>query len=100
MKTLFTLATLCPLLLAGCATQAISLSTMDNAGTQVTAEVSQFNILGLTPLSIEQATALLDDLNDQCGGAGVTGVTTKTGSIYAVIGIIEKIEATGYCKTG
>ena len=100
MKTRLTLVTLCTLLLAGCATQAVSLSTLDNAGEKVTAEVSQFNILGLTPMTVEQATQVLDDLNDQCGGNGVTGITTRTGSIYAIIGMIEKIEATGYCKTG
>ena len=98
MKTLFALCTLC-LLLTGCATQAVSLSTLDNGGEKVMAEASQFNILGLTPMTLEQATQVLDDLNDQCGGNGVTGVTTKTSSIYAIIGMVEKIEATGYCKT-
>ena len=100
MKTLFTLCTLCLLLMTGCATQAVTLSTFDNSGEKVTAEASQFNILGLTPMTVEQATQVLDDLNEQCGGNGVTGVTTRTGSIYAIIGIIEKVEATGYCKTG
>ena len=100
MKALRTLVILSPLLLAGCATQAVSLSTLDNAGTSVTAEISKFNILGLTPMPIEIAAELLDDLNEQCGGAGVTGLTTRTSTIYAIIGLIEKVEATGYCKTG
>ena len=99
MKKLLPLFALCPLLLAGCATQAVTLSSLDQPGDQVMAEVSQFNILGLSPLTIEQAAEVVNNLNEQCGGTGVTGVTTRTGSIYAIIGIIEKIEATGFCKT-
>ena len=99
MKAFNLLTLLTALLLAGCMTQAVTLSTLDEPGEKVSTEVSQFNVLGFSPLTIEMTEELLDNLNEQCGGAGVTGLTTRTSQTFAVIGQIEKIEATGYCKT-
>ena len=97
MKTPFVLGLL---LLSGCAISSVSLSTLDpNPGRRVTAEVSKFNILGLTSLTQERLEQLLNDLNDQCAGAGVTGVTTRTSTTFAIIGSIERVEATGYCRS-
>jgi hypothetical protein len=40
---------------------------------------------------------LRDSLNTQCGNRGVTGIVAKTSTIYAIIGVVEKTEVTGYC---
>jgi hypothetical protein len=65
---------------------------------EVLAESSKFNFLGLTPTPLEQLSALRDELNEQCGNRGVTGIVAKTSTIYAVIGFIEKTEVSGYCE--
>ncbi|MGB5674504.1 MAG: hypothetical protein WBO43_08170 [Gemmatimonadota bacterium] len=45
----------------------------------------------------ETAGELLDDLLQQCGGEGLTGVTIATQTAFVIIGQQEKIVATGYC---
>jgi hypothetical protein len=86
-------------LVVGCGTNSVTLSTLpEPAGRRVTAEVSKFSPLWLSPLSLEKAAELLTDLNDQCGGTGVTGITTRTSITWVVIGQIEKVEVVGYCR--
>jgi len=84
--------------LAGCGTNSVTLSTLpEPGGTMVTAEVSKFSPLWLSPLPVEEAAGLLANLNEQCGGTGVNGITTRTSITWVVIGQIEKVEAVGYC---
>ena len=97
MKAVRALAALTAVLVAGCATTAVSLSVLQHPGREVRAEVSKFSILWLSPITLERARELLDDLNEQCVGTGVTGVTTKTSSTWVLIGQIEKVEVSGYC---
>lgn len=97
MKRLRSLVPLAAVLLSGCATTAVSLSVLEYPGREVRAEVSKFSVLWLTPISLERARELLDDLNEQCDGTGVTGLTTKTSSTWVLVGQIEKVEVSGYC---
>lgn len=82
---------------SACATASVSYSAVAAGTRPVFAESSKFNFLGLTPTPMESLTALRDSLNDQCGGRGVTGIVSKTSTVYAIIGVIEKTEVTGYC---
>jgi len=97
MKTRALLPVLALLLLTGCATQSVSLSQIEPSGERVTADVSRFNLLGLMPLSLEQTTALVDELREKCGGRAVTGITTRTSNVYWIIGTNDKVEVVGYC---
>ena len=86
------------LALSACATSSVSYSSVVPPGQRaVFAESSKFNVLGLSPTSMEQLSALRDQLNDQCENRGVTGIVAKTSTIYAIIGVVEKTEVTGYC---
>jgi hypothetical protein len=83
----------------GCtATNSVSLSSKTTAGKKVTAEVSSLNFLGLTPISLEKSSEVIDLLNQQCGGAGVSGISTKLSSTWLFIPVKESIQATGYCN--
>jgi hypothetical protein len=66
-------------------------------GRLVTADASQFSILWLTPLPMETARELIDDLVRQCDGAGLTGVTVAMQTAWAFVGQNEKMVASGYC---
>ncbi len=83
----------------GCtATHAVSLSSKSTSGKKVSAEVSSLNFFGLTPISLEKSSEVLDLLNQQCDGAGVSGISTKTSSTWLLIPVKENVEATGYCN--
>jgi len=84
-------------MVAACATASISISEIDPAGEPVTAEASSFNFLGFNPMPIERLSELRDDLNQQCGGNGVTGVVALSSTVYVIIGVIEKIQVSGHC---
>jgi hypothetical protein len=66
-------------------------------GRFVAAEATKFSILWLTPLPVETASDLVDDLVRQCDGAGLTGVTVATQTAWAFVGQNEKMVASGYC---
>jgi hypothetical protein len=83
--------------ISACATQSVSYSEVAPGTRPVFAESSHFNFLGLTPTSMERLTELRDALRTQCGGGPVTGVVTKTSTIYAIVGVVEKTEVMGYC---
>lgn len=83
--------------LSACATASVSYSDVAPGSQAVSAEASKFNILGLTPTPLETLNQLRDDLNEQCGGRGVTGIVSRSSTIYAIIGFVEKTEVTGYC---
>lgn len=82
---------------SACATASVSYSTVASGTQPVFAESSKFNVLGLTPTPMERLSALRDELNDQCGELGVTGIVAKTSTVYVIIGFIEKTEVAGYC---
>lgn len=82
---------------SACATASVSYSDVAPGTQPVSAKSSKFNFLGLTPTPMEQLTGLRDELNEQCGGRGVTGMVAKTSTVYAIIGFVEKTEVTGYC---
>ena len=84
------------LALAGCVSIPVAANVAAQPGRLVTAEDSKFSILWLTPLPMETASQLVDDLVQQCGGA-VTGVTVATQTAWAVIGQNERMIASGYC---
>lgn len=84
-------------ILVGCVSLPVSATVVTRPGTRVTAEASKFNPLWLAPLPTETSAQLIDDLLEQCGGDGLTGVTIGTQTAWVIIGQQEKIVATGYC---
>ena len=82
---------------SACATASVSYSDVAPGTQPVAAESSKFNLLGLTPTPVERLRGLRDELNEQCGGRGVTGVVARTSTVYVIIGVIEKTEVAGYC---
>ncbi len=83
--------------LAGCATASVSYSDVAPGTQMVSAESSKFNVLGLSPTPMERLVELRDSLRAQCGSRGVTGIVAKTSTVYAIIGVVEKTQVTGYC---
>lgn len=84
-------------ILVGCVSLPVSANVVTRPGTRVTAEASKFNPFWVSPLPMETSSQLIDDLLQQCGGEGLTGVTIGTQTAWVVIGQQEKIVATGYC---
>ncbi len=84
-------------ILVGCVSLPVSANVVTRPGTRVTAEASKFNPFWLSPLPTETSAQLIDDLLQQCGGEGLTGVTIATQTAWVIIGQQEKIVATGYC---
>jgi len=82
---------------AGCISIPIAANVATEPGRHVTAEASQFSIFWLDPLPPETASELVDDLLEQCGGVGLTGVTVSIQTAWAVVGQQEKMVASGYC---
>lgn len=82
---------------SACATAGVSYSEIEPGSEEVTATSSRFNVLGLTPTTLEELTALRNELAEQCGGRDVTGLVTRYSTIYAIIGVFEKAEVSGYC---
>ena len=62
----------------GCISIPVAATVATQPGRLVTAEPSKFSVLWLTPLPVETASQLLEDLIRQCGGADLTGVTVAT----------------------
>ena len=81
----------------GCVSMPVAATVVTQPGRRVTAEASKFNVLWLSPLPVETASLLIDDLLQQCDGADLTGVTIGTEVGWVIIGNQEKIVATGYC---
>ena len=84
-------------ILVGCVSLPVSANVVTRPGTRVTAEASKFNPFWLSPLPTETSAQLIDDLLQQCGGEGLTGVTIGTQIAWVIIGQQEKIVAIGYC---
>jgi hypothetical protein len=80
-----------------CATASVSYSDVTPGTQSVSAKATKFNILGLTPTPMERLSELRDELKQQCGSRGVTGIVSRSSTIYAIIGVVEKTEVTGYC---
>lgn len=97
MKTLSAVALVGVTAVLGCGTYPVAATVAVQPGKQVTAEESKFSPLWLSPLPIETSSELLDDLLDQCEGAGLTGVTITTSIAWAVIGQVERMQASAYC---
>jgi hypothetical protein len=97
MKTLSAVALVGVTAVLGCGTFPVAATVAVQPGKQVTAEASKFSPLWLSPLPIETSSELLDDLLAQCGGTGLTGVTITTSIAWAVIGQVEKMNASAYC---
>jgi hypothetical protein len=83
--------------LAGCASYPVAATVVSQPGTRVTAQQSKFSFLWLSPLPLDTASDLLDNLVEQCAGADVTGVTTGVQIGFAVVGQVERIIVSGYC---
>jgi len=84
-------------IIAGCVSLPVSATVVTRPGTRVTAEASKFNPFWLSPLPTETSGQLIEDLLQQCGGEGLTGVTIGTQTAWVIIGQQEKIVAAGYC---
>jgi hypothetical protein len=84
-------------ILVACVSLPVSATDVTRPGTQVTAEASKFNPFWFAPLPPETSGQLIEDLLEQCGGEGLTGVTIGTQTAWVIIGQQEKIVATGYC---
>ena len=97
MRTLNALALVGVTAVLGCATVPVAATVVVDPGRRVTAEASKFSPFWLSPLPTETSSELLDDLLDQCEGAGLTGVTITTSVAWAFIGQVEKIRASAYC---
>ena len=97
-SALFVVLPLCALILTGCGAFSVSVSEIENPGEQVSAKTSKFSFLWLTPLNLDDTTELTDQLRKQCGDAGVTGITARASSAWAIIGQVETLELVGYCK--
>lgn len=82
---------------SGCATMSVSMSSVDPGGPPVSASASTFNIFGLNPISVDRLNQLRSELIAQCDGDDVTGIITRTSTIYAILGVIEKVEVSGIC---
>lgn len=93
-KTLVLLGVLAAM---GCVSLPVTSTVVTQPGRRVTAEASTFSVFWLSPLPMDTASELLDDLLRQCDGADLTGVTVGTETGWAVIGQTEKIMVTGYC---
>ncbi len=83
---------------AGCATYPVAATIVSDAGRRVSAEQTKFSFLWLSPLPLETASELLDDLVQQCDGGNVTGVTTAVNVGFAVVGQQERMIVSGYCQ--
>lgn len=81
----------------GCATLPVAATVVDQPGQLVTAEASKFSPFWLSPLPIDTSSRLLDDILEQCGGTGLTGVTIGISTAFAGIGQVEKMMVSGYC---
>jgi hypothetical protein len=81
----------------GCVTIPVAATVVTEPGRRVTAEASTFSVFWLSPLPVETAGDLIDDLVEQCDGADLTGVTVATEIGWAVIGQQETMTASGYC---
>ncbi len=81
----------------GCISIPVAATVATQPGRLVRAEASTFSIFWLSPLPVETASELVDDLIRQCGGADLTGVTVATQTAWAFIGQQEKMIASGYC---
>ena len=98
MKTALKALTLVAVTLApACATVPIAATDVTQPGRKVTAEASKFSPFWLSPLPTETAAQLLDEILEQCGGAGLTGVTVGIQKAFAGIGQVEKMVVSGYC---
>ena len=98
VRRIFNTAALAALtILAGCVSLPVSATVVTRPGTRVTAEASKFNPFWLSPLPTETSGQLIEDLLQQCGGEGLTGVTIGTQTAWVIIGQQEKIVAAGYC---
>jgi hypothetical protein len=75
----------------------VSTTIVAQPGKRVTAEASKFSFLWLTPLPMETAANLLDDLVGQCEGADLTGVTVASERAWVIIGEVTKVVVSGYC---
>ena len=85
--------------LAGCATNGFTIENIDPPiGREVSAEVSVFNVLGLTPTEIADIENLREELAEQCEGGTVTGIATLSSTVWVVIGVLEKSRVVGYCS--
>lgn len=97
MRTINALALIGVTAVLGCVTVPVAATVVVQPGRRVTAEATKFSPLWLSPLPTETSSELLDDLLDQCEGAGLTGVTITTSVAWAFIGQVEKIRASAYC---
>lgn len=97
MRTLNVLALVGVAAALGCGTYPVAATVAVQPGRQVTAKASKFSPFWLSPLPIETSSELLDDLLEQCEGAGLTGVTITTSIAWAGIGQVERMNASAYC---
>jgi hypothetical protein len=81
----------------GCASYPVSTTIVAQPGKRVTAQAEKFSFLWLSPLPMETAGNLLDDLLKQCDGADLTGVTISSQRAWVVVGEVAKIIVSGYC---
>ena len=86
--------------LLGCISIPVTSTVVSEPGKRVTAEQKKFSFLWLSPLPLETASLLLDDILRQCDGADLTGVTVGTQTAFAVVGQVEKVIVSGYCVDG
>ena len=68
-----------------------------NTGKKVNATVSQINFLGFSPMNLVKAEGAIAELQKECNGGKVTGVTTLVRRTFIFIIVNEELEVSGYC---
>lgn len=100
MKKAIVLSVFTAIALAGCSSTLPIQSggiIEKHAGKKVSSTQSVYNFLGFNPLSLESSEKAIAELQSQCGGSDVTGVTALYRRSFAFFGSKDAIQVTGYC---
>lgn len=97
MKQLGLVLVMSAFVIGGCGPVSYSLSEIEEPNEKVSVERSKFSFLWLSPIKMNEASELVDELKAKCDGGQVTGIMARSSAAWAVIGQVEKLELTGYC---
>lgn len=88
-------------LFMGCATMPVTTGgTISEAnGEKVSAEVSNFNILGaFTPMGIDKVEQATSELSNKCPSKKVVNVTSSMKSMFLFVVSMETLTVSGICE--
>jgi len=86
-------------LFTNCATLSVTTGgeIFEPSGRKVSTEVTNFNILGFTPMIPEKIDLGVSDLSAKCPGKKVINVTSQEKFTYAFVGVYTTLTIQGYC---